>query len=214
MPGPRTPLTTQGGNKMNILRYKFHAVLAAGALTLGLSAFATVAAAAGPGADTCVKCHADEVATYSQSIHGAKGCARSVASKGECTACHGDATEHVAKKGKSPMKSPGKKSMSAEESSGTCLACHKSDSTRSHWAGSTHQTRDVACSACHTVHAKDKVMVKLTQPDVCFACHKTQRAELNRPSRHPILEGKVSCAHCHNVHGSYGKKLGKKDYTV
>ena len=38
--------------------------------------------------------------------------------------------------------------------------------------------------------------------------------ELNRPSRHPILEGKVACSDCHNVHGSVGPKLVKKDSTV
>ncbi len=105
--------------------------------------------------------------------------------------------------------------MSADESSATCIACHKSDNKRSHWDGSTHQTRDVTCASCHSVHAaKDKVLAKLTQPEVCFTCHKSQRAELNRPSRHPILEGKVSCADCHNPHGSVGPKLMKKDSTV
>lgn len=195
--------------------YRFRQLVAAslGGIALGLFGIGN-AAAAGPGADTCVKCHEEEVATYAQSIHGAKGSARGVASRGECSACHGDGTEHVAKKGKSPMKSPGRKSMDAAESTGTCLACHKSDSKRSHWEGSTHQTRDVTCSACHTVHAKDKMLTKITQSEVCFACHKTQRAELNRPSRHPILEGKVACSDCHNVHGSVGPKLVKKDSTV
>jgi DmsE family decaheme c-type cytochrome len=196
-----------------MLRFKFHAVMAAGALALGLAAVST-ASAAGPGADTCMTCHEDEAASYAQTIHGAKGNARGPSGKGECSECHGDGTDHVAKKGKSPMKSPGKKSMAAAESSAICLSCHKTDSKRSHWEGSTHQSSDIACTACHSLHAKDRVLTKVTQPEVCFACHKQQRTEVNRPYRHPILEGKVTCSDCHNTHGSVGPKLLKKDSTV
>jgi DmsE family decaheme c-type cytochrome len=196
-------------------RIKLLAAAGISGLIFGLAGMGN-AMAAGPGAQTCVKCHEEEVASYSASIHGQKGNARGAAASGECSTCHGDGEAHVKARGKTPMKNPGKKSsMSADESSGTCIACHKSDNKRSHWEGSTHQTRDVTCASCHSVHAaKDKVLAKLTQPEVCFTCHKSQRAELNRPSRHPILEGKVSCADCHNPHGSVGPKLVKKDSTV
>jgi len=199
----------------NSCRIKLLAAASISGLIFGLAGMGN-AMAAGPGAQTCVKCHEEEVASYSASIHGQKGNARGAAASGECSTCHGDGEAHVKARGKTPMKNPGKKSsMSADESSGTCIACHKSDNKRSHWEGSTHQTRDVTCASCHSVHAaKDKVLAKLTQPEVCFTCHKSQRAELNRPSRHPILEGKVSCADCHNPHGSVGPKLVKKDSTV
>ena len=53
-----------------------------------------------------------------------------------------------------------------------------------------HAARDVACTSCHKVHtAHDPVRDKVTQSDVCFACHKEQRVQINRPSRHPIREG-------------------------
>ena len=59
--------------------------------------------------------------------------------------------------------------------------------------------------------AHDKVRDKRTQPEVCFACHKEQRAQINKPSHHPIPEGKMGCSDCHNAHGSVGPKLMKRD---
>jgi DmsE family decaheme c-type cytochrome len=143
-----------------------------GGLVLGLFGIGN-AIAAGPGPDTCVKCHEEEVASYSNSVHGQKGNIRGPGNAGECSSCHGDASEHVKTRGKAAMKNPGKKAMAPEESVATCIACHKSDNKRSHWDGSTHQTRDVTCASCHSVHAaKDRMLSKLTQPEACFTCHK------------------------------------------
>lgn len=61
----------------------------------------------------------------------------------------------------------------------------------------------------HTGH--DRVRDKLTQTEVCFTCHKEQRAQINRPSRHPIREGKVACSDCHNAHGTPGPVLLVRD---
>jgi DmsE family decaheme c-type cytochrome len=36
---------------------------------------------------------------------------------------------------------------------------------------------------------------------------------MSRPSRHPLAEGKMACSDCHNVHGSTGPKLVKRDST-
>lgn len=95
------------------------------------------------------------------------------------------------------------------------MACHQKDSARHLWAGSIHETRDVACTSCHNVHGgHDKVRDKKTQPEVCFTCHKQQRIEANKPSHHPVLEGKVACSDCHNSHGSAGPKLMKRDSVV
>jgi DmsE family decaheme c-type cytochrome len=55
---------------------------------------------------------------------------------------------------------------------------------------------------------------KRTQAEVCFTCHKEQRAQFNKQSHHPAIEGKVACSDCHNVHGSAGPKLMKRDSVV
>jgi DmsE family decaheme c-type cytochrome len=136
-----------------------------------------------------------------------------------CVDCHGESEKHRLHKGsgKPPVVDRSFRKTtktSADARNDTCQTCHQKDSKRSHWDGSTHQTRDVACNSCHQVHAaKDKVRDKRTQAEVCFTCHKEQRTQYQRPSRHAILEGKISCSDCHNVHGSIGPKLVKRDST-
>ena len=94
-----------------------------------------------------------------------------------------------------------------EQRNEVCLNCHEGGN-RINWVGSQHQNNGIACVNCHTVHvAKDPLFVKKTQPEVCFACHQQQRAESLEYSHHPIQEGLVVCADCHNPHGSAGPYL-------
>ena len=70
----------------------------------------------------------------------------------------------------------------------------------------------MACVSCHEIHAAhDKVRDRKTQTEVCFTCHKEQRADTHKISTHPIDAGKVVCSDCHNPHGSAGPKLLKKN---
>lgn len=168
----------------------------------------------------CTSCHDEadspKLLAIGKTRHGTNADERTPT----CTKCHGDSDKHADYKGKDkPPKTDisflKDSKNSAEEQSGACMSCHKKDANRSHWAGSAHQTRDVACSSCHTVHAShDKVRDKKTQPEVCFACHKEQRSQVTRASHHPVMEGKVACSDCHNTHGSVGPKLMKRDSVV
>ena len=166
---------------------------------------------------TCTRCH-DETEEYpvlaiGKTKHGTVADGRTPT----CTSCHGESDRHVnrppdAKERPKPDRMFGRSSpTSMEERSAACLTCHQGGK-RIHWQMSAHAGRDVACSSCHQVHVQhDKARDKLTQTEVCFACHKEQRAQINRPSRHPIREGKVACSDCHNPHGTAGEKMLVRD---
>jgi DmsE family decaheme c-type cytochrome len=165
----------------------------------------------------CTRCH-DEgddypVLAIGQTRHGVKADGRTPS----CTSCHGESDRHankpsdVVERPKPDVVFRGKGKSVADSQNHQCLACHETGK-RLHWAGSKHQSEDLACTSCHAVHTPhDKVLAKATQPEVCFNCHKTERGQVNRISHHPILEGKVVCSDCHNPHGSTGPKLLVKD---
>ena len=187
-------------------------ILALSAFVLGFGAATAVLA----DDKTCTACHDQSWDTPVLAVYATKHGNKADSRTPGCQSCHGASASHL----QSPSNSPdltftAKSKNSASDKSAACLGCHKGDSKRSHWAGSTHDKNDVACASCHTVHAaKDKVLAKATQFEVCFTCHKEQRAQLQRPSRHAVIEGKVSCSDCHNPHGSVGPKLVKRDSVV
>ncbi len=173
--------------------------------------------AQGPAPEVCKNCHEEKYASYSLTRHSMKADARTPAANGGCAVCHGDGTEHVKAgggRGVGGIKNPASKTMSSDEKNALCLTCHEGGK-RMEWSQTLHASRDTTCITCHQVHnSHDPVRDKATQPEVCFTCHKEQRAQINRPYRHPIVEGKVACSDCHNPHGSVGPKLMKRDSVV
>ena len=91
-----------------------------------------------------------------------------------------------------------------EDNNGICLGCHEKGG-RNYWSGSTHESRAVACTECHTVmrSVSRKANLKTEfEPETCFQCHKDRRAQFFRSSHMPMREGKMVCSSCHNPHGS------------
>jgi DmsE family decaheme c-type cytochrome len=186
----------------------------AAAFIAALAITSAPALAQAPGPEVCANCHADYAASFHASKHGTKTDPRAPVNKGACAICHGDGTEHVKAgggRGVGGIRNLSSKMLPAEEKSRICLTCHQGGS-RIHWQSNAHSAREVSCSNCHKVHAaQDAVRDKVVQSEVCFSCHKEQRAQIMRPSRHPIQEGLVACSDCHNPHGSAGEKMLVRD---
>ena len=184
-----------------------------GAIAAGLLLFAATFASAADtlvrGDEKCMGCHAsvraDKVAPIAFRRHGVKADGRTPS----CTNCHGESEKHMAAGDGSVKPDRVFKGARADDPSvlnGACLNCHEGGA-RTQWIGSRHQNDGVACANCHAIHtADDPAVTKATQPQVCFNCHKAERAQIHRISTHPIAAGKVVCSDCHNPHGTTGPK--------
>jgi DmsE family decaheme c-type cytochrome len=166
------------------------------------------------GSQVCMTCHAAQAAKFALTVMGKIGKVR----KGtmECENCHGPGSLHVKAGGgrgvggmitfrnDDPTRTP-------EENNAICLTCHERGS-RTLWRGSTHETRGVACTNCHTIMTNVTPKFQLakgTEVDTCFQCHANKRAQMWRTSHMPVREGKMTCSSCHNPHGTYGEALLK-----
>jgi DmsE family decaheme c-type cytochrome len=159
------------------------------------------------GVSACTKCHDDD---HSSEVlagpHGMAADPRTPSATKGCESCHGPGGEHAKQEKKFRVAETfaGHDPDLANARSEVCMGCHQKAGQR-HFRISEHSNADVACSDCHTVHAReDRIRERLTQAEVCADCHKDQKANMNKYSRHPIREGKVVCTDCHNAHGSKG----------
>jgi len=179
------------------------------------------------GTKTCLGCHDQApVNLIFQGPMAVSGDPRTPFGQQGCETCHGPSADHAAQKTgpdgklilppvlfKKPKIDAGRDVSPVAERTAVCLTCHE-NGLRMNWKGSQMESNGVTCVNCHTVHVmKDPVLVKATQPKVCFTCHAEQRAQSFEYSHHPIREGKVVCADCHNPHGSPGPHM-LKEYTI
>src|SRR5450756_2194150 len=112
------------------------------------------AAYAARGERTCLACHNMPPANFMlQTPHAVKSDARTPFAQHQCESCHGASPDHVAVSSnpvavvyKGPLKSP------VAERNRMCLSCHESG-LRTHWTGSQHESRGVACTDCHNIHS-------------------------------------------------------------
>ncbi len=99
-----------------------------------------------------------------------------------------------------------------------CYECHtnitrifpSSPHARVHAPGL--QLKDQAgCESCHGPGSKhievgggrgQFIINPGKDPKACLTCHLQTHAEFNLPQHHPVLEGKLNCAHCHDPHGA------------
>jgi DmsE family decaheme c-type cytochrome len=160
------------------------------------------------GSDACIECHEDYYASYLKNRHGYASDPRTPAARQGCESCHGPGAEHAESDGEKPIRSLKPDSAgSADEKSAVCLSCH-TNGRQALWSGSEHQSRNLSCTSCHNIHKNNPDnLVRKNQWETCTQCHKSIRAQWMRQSHHPLREGKMECADCHNSHGTVADKL-------
>jgi len=109
-----------------------------------------------------------------------------------------------------PPSIPGAEFVGSEE----CATCHEAivkdfkTATHSRLKAQGDNAKNMGCESCHgpgSLHVKSggaahTIINPRKSPDTCFQCHLDVRAQFQLPHHHPVLEGKVSCADCHNPH--------------
>src|SRR3954451_15820186 len=95
-----------------------------------------------------------------------------------------------------------------------CSTCHEqitrtfATATHARLKASGDNAKNVGCESCHgpgSLHVSSgggarTIVNPRRSPETCFQCHLEVRAKFELPHHHPVLEGKVSCADCHNPH--------------
>lgn len=147
------------------------------------------------GDETCLDCHEDQ-ALGAEQIHGR---IRSFEVQGRvvgCEGCHGPGSQHAEELEPELILrfAPGGIGDDA------CMSCHRTKGLPQ-WPASAHAMENVGCSDCHAVHSPSKPM------DTCRTCHGEVLAEFELPSHHPLKEGKMDCASCHDVHNAQEAQL-------
>jgi DmsE family decaheme c-type cytochrome len=161
--------------------------------------------------EECATCHEDKAKAFAKTAHGRRFAAETRYQSASCTSCHAGAQEHASSGGE--KKPPSLRRGS--EASDSCLSCHSSHPRQAHWPGSAHQLAGVACAACHDPHEEPAARPPAARalPGAtattrkCLECHGSVRAALHQRSAHPLRDGQMDCASCHDAHGSPGEKL-------
>lgn len=169
------------------------------------------------GEQVCARCHVAPNRHFGHTLHAKvfRENPRNEAERRVCEACHGPGSKHV----ETPTDRTTLIGFTKDWGTPTdvqndqCLSCHQGGE-RLHWPGSTHARNLLGCSDCHNPMARFSATGLLAKPSIsetCQTCHQQQRAEFRRRSHMPLPEGKMSCADCHNPHGSPTAPLLKAD---
>jgi DmsE family decaheme c-type cytochrome len=157
----------------------------------------------------CKTCHEKQLTSFEHTKH--------MKLPGLCENCHGDVTNHLASetaKGEVGTIISFKK-MAPSDVNKKCLTCHDR-ARQANWMGGVHDRKGLACTTCHSIHDFKSVQAQLKttrDSQTCFSCHPAIRAKGMRTSHHPVREGKMDCASCHDPHDSTKPKMVSAEWV-
>jgi len=154
------------------------------------------------GSETCQTCHEDYFKAFADNPHHA---VETDAKRGwkdkACEACHGPGSAHAESADPGAIRNPAK--LAAEQSSKVCLTCHLNWPTHIGRVRGPHANNQVPCVTCHVIHKPPGIRTAASINEQCAGCHLTVWAQFQRPYKHPVPEGGMSCVDCHNPHGTF-----------
>lgn len=156
------------------------------------------------GSDTCQGCHDDVSKAFQKNPHHA------VETNGKrgwegmaCESCHGPGAKHAESTSPADIINPAKLAPARTDQS--CLRCHLNQPTHVGRIMGGHAKNQVSCTACHSIHKGPQALRPTKFPvinEMCARCHTSVWAEFQKPYKHRLPEGAMSCADCHNPHGT------------
>jgi DmsE family decaheme c-type cytochrome len=157
------------------------------------------------GEETCLTCHEDK--SYAGTRHAIASLPESPAATRGCESCHGPGKAHVDADG-DPARILNPLTVAPQQASETCATCHNRGD-HALWQGSQHDSRNVSCVTCHSVHEPvgPSQLRAANEFQLCDSCHQDKTAKLDRSGHMPLREGKMECTTCHNPHGSTNVRL-------
>ena len=162
------------------------------------------------GSTTCQTCHEDIFNAFQKNPHQM---VETDKKRGwdtkACESCHGPGSKHAESASAEDIRQPAK--LTPGEADRICLTCHRNQSTHSGRINSSHARNQVSCTACHSIHKNGpNGLVARKAPQInalCAGCHADVWASFQKPYKHRLPEGAMSCVDCHNPHGSALPKL-------
>lgn len=157
------------------------------------------------GSQTCQACHEDIYKAFQQNPHVVvESDHRRGWETKACESCHGPGSKHAESTAAAEIRNPAK--LSVAEADRTCLSCHLNQPTHVGRIQSSHARNQVSCVTCHSMHRTSEDLALRRGPAInqrCAGCHTAAWAQFQRPQKHRLAEGAMSCVDCHNPHGSF-----------
>ena len=162
------------------------------------------------GTETCQGCHEDVVKAFQKNPHQSVETSEKRGWKGKsCESYHGPGSKHAESASAADIFNPAKAAPGEVDRS--CLKCHQNQPTHIGRIQGGHGRSQVSCAACHSIHKNGPTGLVARKPAAankqCAGCHTSVWAQFQKPHKHPLAEGAMSCVDCHNPHGSFLPKM-------
>jgi DmsE family decaheme c-type cytochrome len=156
------------------------------------------------GSETCQFCHEDIFKAFQKNPHHAVETDKKRGFEhNACESCHGMGSKHAESVSPADIRQPAKLNPAATDR--ICLSCHQNQTTHTGRINNSHAKNQVSCVSCHAIHKNGPDGLVARKPaainELCAGCHKDVWASFQRPFKHKLPEGAMSCVDCHNPHG-------------